>query len=278
MAKQEGGKPVLDPPEEKKAEDEESLNQNITYEVIRREGEKELERPLSALAWAGIAGGMSMGFSFVTEALLRSHLPDTEWRPLITKLGYPVGFLIITLGSQQLFTENTITPIVPLLVERTAAKLKRVGSLWGVVLAANLAGALIFASLIGLTTVFEPKVHEAFTAIAQEALKSGFLTTFVRGIFAGWLIALMVWMLPSASTSQIPVIVLMTWLVGVGGLSHVVVGSVEVFYLIVTGHVSVVTYTTDFMIPALTGNILGGLVFVTWLNHMQVTAGDGHRK
>jgi formate/nitrite transporter FocA (FNT family) len=275
---EEARKPKLDPPEEKKAEKEESLNQNITYEVIRREGDKELERPASALLWAAIAGGLSMGFSFVTEALLRAHLPDVEWRPLITKLGYPVGFLIITLGSQQLFTENTITPIVPLLVSRTAEKLRKVAMLWSVVLLGNLVGALLFAALIGLTDVFEPKVHVAFTAIGQEAIRSGFLTTFARGIFAGWLIALMVWMLPAASTNQVAVVSIMTWIVGVGGLAHIIVGSVEVLYLVVTAQASLGTYFIGFMIPALLGNVIGGLVLVTWLNHAQVVAGDGHRK
>lgn len=271
-------KPDLDPDEKKKAEDEESLNANITYEVVRREGDKELSRPPSALFWAAVAGGMSMGFSFLAEGLLRAYLPDAEWRPLLTNLGYPVGFLIISLGSQQLFTENTITPIVPLLVARTSEMLKRVAILWIVVLIGNLLGALAFASLVGLTDAFEPKVHAAFAALGQEALRSGFATTFVRGIFAGWLIALLVWMLPAASTEQVSIIIVMTYLVGLGGLAHIIVGSVEVLYLVVTGAASIGTYFNGFMIPALLGNILGGLTLVTWLNHAQVVSGGGRSK
>jgi formate/nitrite transporter FocA (FNT family) len=276
-SREEEGKPDLDPSEEKKAEEEESLNQNITYEVIRREGDKELRRPNSALFWAALAGGMSMGFSFVTEGLLRAHLPDADWRPLVTKLGYPVGFLIITLGSQQLFTENTITPVVPYLVSRTSEKLKKLSSLWLVVLIGNLLGALIFAGLIGWTDVFQPGVHEAFSAIGHEAIEPGFLTIFVRGIFAGWLIALMVWMLPAASTSQIAVVSIMTYLVGIGSLSHIIVGSVEVLYLVLTAQAEASTYFIHFMIPALLGNVLGGLTMVTALNHAQVTSGGGHK-
>ncbi len=276
--KEEERRPDLDPEEQKKAQEEESLNANITYEAVRREGDKELSRPASALFWAALAGGMSMGVSFMTEGLLRSHLPDADWRPLITTLGYPVGFLIISLGSQQLFTENTITPIVPLLVARTAEMFKRVGMLWIVVLVGNLLGALAFASLSGLTDVFEPKVHEAFAAMGHEALRSGFTTTFMRGIFAGWIIALMVWMMPAASSEQVTTIVIMTYLVGLGGLAHIIVGSVEVLYLVVTGAVSIGTYFTGFMVPALLGNIVGGLTLVTGLNHAQVTAGGGRSK
>jgi formate/nitrite transporter FocA (FNT family) len=270
-------KPELDPLERKKANEEESLNESITYEVVRKEGEKELERPISALTWAAIAGGLSMGFSFLVEALLHSHLPDAEWRPLITKLGYPVGFLIITLGSQQLFTENTITPIVPALVEKSEKVWRKVAALWAAVLIGNLIGGLVFASLTGWLDALEPKTHTAMTSIAEHALRGGFPFIFAKGIFAGWLIALMVWMLPAASSEKIPTIVIMTYIIGIGSFSHVIVGSVEVLYLVVTGQASVMTFFGGFFLPALLGNIIGGVVFVTALNHLQTVAGGGRK-
>ena len=275
---EEANKPELDALEENKARQEESLDQKITYDVIRREGDKELERPLSGLWWAAVAGGLSMGFIFMTEALLRSHLPDAEWRPLITKLGYPVGFLIITLGSQQLFTENTVTPIVPLMLSYTAEKMRKMISLQVVVLLGNLLGGILFAAALGWTDVFEPKVHTAFSAIGHEALRHGFLTMLASGIFAGWLIALMVWMLPAASANQVSVISIITYLIGLGGLAHIVVGSIEVFYLVMTGEEGIGTYLSRFFVPVLIGNVIGGFVLVTWLNHAQVTSGDGHKK
>ncbi len=131
---------------------------------------------------------------------------------------------------------------------------------------------------MGWTDVFEPKVHAAFTDIGHEALRNGFLTTMASGIFAGWLIALMVWMLPAASSNQVSVVSIMTYIVGLGGLAHVIVGSVEVLYLVVTGQADIATYFARFFIPSLTGNVLGGFVLVTWLNHAQVTSGDGHKK
>jgi formate/nitrite transporter FocA (FNT family) len=270
-------KPDLDPVEEKKAEKEESLNERVTYEVVRKEGVKELERPLSALTWAAIAGGLSMGFSFVVEALLHAHLPDAEWRPLLTKLGYPVGFLIITLGSQQLFTENTITPIVPALAEKSARVWAKVGALWTAVLVGNLIGTFVFAAMIGWMDVLEPKTHTAMTSIAEDTVRGGFPWIFAKGIFAGWLIALMVWMLPAASREKVPVIVIMTYIIGIGSFSHVIVGSVEVLYLVVTAQASVWTFIAGFFLPALLGNVIGGLVFVTALNHLQTVAGGGRK-
>ena len=176
--------PELEEREKKKADDEESLNASITYEVIRREGEKELERSPQALAWSGLAAGLSMGFILVAEGVLRSHLPDAPWRPLIAKLGYSVGFLIVILGSQQLYTENTLTPIVPLLARRSVEMLGRVLRLWVIVLSTNLAATIVFAWVLARTTLFDPELHAAFIGVASEALRGDFATTFLRAIFA----------------------------------------------------------------------------------------------
>ncbi|HEY3838032.1 MAG TPA: formate/nitrite transporter family protein, partial [Bryobacteraceae bacterium] len=100
------------------AESRTSVSAAVIHEAIRKDGDEELQRPMSALAWSGLAAGMSMGFSFLAEGLFRSHLPDAPWRPLLVNLGYPVGFLIVVIGRQQLFTENTLTAIIPLLARR----------------------------------------------------------------------------------------------------------------------------------------------------------------
>ena len=272
-----GGKgkgPDLDQDEQQKAKDEESLNASVTYEAIRREGEKELARPAQALAWSGLAAGLSMGFILVAEGLLRSHLPEAPWRPLVAKLGYTVGFLIVMLGSQQLYTENTLTPIVPLLSQKSGAMLGRVLRLWGIVLVSNLLGTIVFAWVLARTTLFDPEVHTAFLGVASEAMRGDFWTTLLRAIFAGWLIALMVWMIPGSKGAQFSVIVAMTYLVGVAGLAHIIAGSTEAAYLVARGAATWGDYAGRFVVPALIGNTLGGVTLVAALNHAQVVGGD----
>jgi formate/nitrite transporter FocA (FNT family) len=137
-------------------------------------------------------------------------------------------------------------------------------------LVGNLVGVIIFAWMLGRTELFEPNVKQAFEEIGREAIKATFWVTSVRGVMAGWLIALMVWMLPAAASSKVAVIGIMTYLVGLGGLSHIIAGSADVLYLVSTGAIGWGTYLTAFMIPALLGNTLGGLGFVAALNHAQV--------
>src|SRR5512147_2182603 len=146
-----------------------AIRPHVVHEAIRKEGEDELRRPSSALAWSGFAAGLSMGFSLVGEGLLRSHLPDVPWRPLISKFGYSLGFVVVILGRQQLFTENTLTPVLPVLHRHTGAGLLKLLRLWVVVLVANLVGGAIFAWAAGNTAAFRPDVRNAFLEIGREA-------------------------------------------------------------------------------------------------------------
>lgn len=269
-----GHAPELGETQRKQAEEEQSLDAKTTYEVIRQEGERELERSTAALAWSALAAGLAMGFSLVAQGILRTHLPDAPWRPLVTSLGYSVGFLIIILGSQQLFTENTLTAVTPLLARRDRATLGNTARLWAVVLVANLLGALAFAWVAGRTEMFEPDVRRAFAELSREATEPGFGRILLRGIFAGWLIALMVWMLPAAKTAHLWVILIVTWLVGAAHLSHVIAGSVEAFYLSATGELGWGGSLGGYTVPSLIGNVIGGTALVAALNHAQATSGE----
>jgi formate-nitrite transporter family protein len=246
------------------------LKAALVHEIIREEGEEELARSTGALAWSGLAAGLSMGFSLVVEGLFHHHLPDAGWRPLIASFGYTTGFVIVILGRQQLFTENTLTGVIPVLTRRDRATVQALAHLWGVVLLANLVGAGLFAALAAGAPIFEPNLHQDFLAIGERAAAGSHLILFVKAIIAGWLIALMVWMLPGAGPTRLGVILLITYIVALGGFSHIIAGSVDVLYLVFSCDKSFFSYLFDFMLPVLLGNIVGGSALVAMLNHAQV--------
>jgi formate/nitrite transporter FocA (FNT family) len=259
--------------ERDEAERRSSPSGAIVYEAVKKEGVEELGRRTAALGWSGLAAGLSMGFSFAAEGLLRHALPDGVWVPLVAKLGYSVGFLIVVLGRQQLFTENTLTVILPLLRRRDSLTLKHVLRLWAIVLGANLVGAWLFATVAARTTMFDPDVRGVFDAIAQEAMAPGAATVMLRGIFAGWLIALMVWLLPFAESARVGVIIVITYVVGIGSFSHVIAGSVETFYLVASGAQSFGQYAFGYLLPSLVGNVIGGTSLVAAIAHAQYVGG-----
>ncbi len=213
-----------------------------------------------------------MGFSLVAMGALQAALPDTPWRSLVVSLGYPVGFLIVILGRQQLFTENTLTPVLPLLHNRDAETLMRVLRLWSVVLVTNILGAFLFAATIANTAIFKPETRAAFGDIGVEALAGGAGAHFLRAIFSGWLVALLVWLLPGADSSGAFLIVVISYLIGVAGLSHIIAGSVESLFAVLTGRGTWGDYAFHFFVPVLLGNILGGSALVGALAHAQVVA------
>jgi formate/nitrite transporter FocA (FNT family) len=217
-----------------------------------------------------------MGFSFIVEGIFRTYLPDQHWRPLISKLGYPVGFLLVIAGRQQLFTENTLTAIIPLLARRNWATLVAVLRLWVVVLAANLAGAHIFAWVMVHTAALPGQFYDAFDAIARESANVSPGDAVLRGVFAGWLIAMVVWMIAAVETGRLWIIIILTYVVAIGGFTHVIAGSVEVLYLVMSGEKSWGGFMSRYMAPTLLGNILGGVALVSALNHAQVISGMTH--
>jgi formate/nitrite transporter FocA (FNT family) len=259
--------------EQRQVEERLAIGANVVYETIRREGEDELCRTASALAWSAFAAGLSMGFSFIAEGLLMAHLPDQPWRSLITSAGYVVGFLIVILGRQQLFTENTLTVVLPLLVRKDLSTLLRMLRLWGVVLVSNLVGTFLFALCLGKIGIFNAQTQKCLTQIGVAHLGSSFGIVLVRAIFAGWLIALMVWLLPGAESARVGIIMIITYLVGISGFNHIIAGSTTMFFLILTHSTSWGIYVTQFFLPTLMGNIIGGFSLVAALGHAQVVGG-----
>jgi formate-nitrite transporter family protein len=213
---------------------------------------------------------VSISFSVLAQAVLTLHLPDTPWRPVVAALGYPLGFLMVVLGRQQLFTENTITIVLPVMAERSLANLRALGRVWSIVLVANMAGTLLAAAFCSLTPVVTPETLEAMRGLGRDLLDRPVSQMFFYAITAGYLIANMVWMKPAAEGNQVLLVVVMTYLVAIAGSAHIVAGSVEAFLLVIAGELGVGEMLWRFSIPVLLGNIVGGTALFAMLSYAQV--------
>ncbi len=243
------------------------LSSKLIYEVIRREGEEELARPKRSLIWSGLAAGQLIAFSVLGEAIFRTYLPDAPWRHLLENVGYSLGFLLVIIGKMQLFTENTITTVLPLMVRPTPKMLGRVARLWAIVLAANVVGAFAVAFMMVFTQVIPDNLQPAIHQLSAHATGMPPLQGFFRAIPAGVLVAAIVWMLPQNEDSSFFIILTFTWLIAAGDFTHVVAGSVEMAYLMWTGDLGLFRALFGFFLPVLAGNIFGGtLIFalMTW--------------
>ena len=240
------------------------------HEHIRQEGEKELERDAMALLWSAIAAGLSMGASLLAKGIFHVQLDGVPGGFLLENLGYTFGFIIVIMARQQLFTENTVTAVLPIMHNPTAGNITLLMRLWSVVLLGNLIGTGIAAWAFGYMPIFDEATRDAFVKIGMNVMKNTPSEMFANAIISGWIIATMVWMFPSAGSAIIVVIILMTWLIALADTTHIVVGTVEVLYLVFTGTVHWFDFFWPFALPTLAGNICGGTFIFALLSHAQI--------
>ena len=260
----------LDDREQEEVEDHQQLPALIIYEAVRQQGQDELERPVGSLWWSGLTAGLGMGFSLAAEGALRANLPDTPWRALVECFGYSVGFLIVILSRHQLFTENTLSAMLPVLHPPAGKHALKLARLWGIVFVANVLGTALFAAILLAPAVVSSHLLDGMLDVARELGHRPSGEVFCRAIPAGWLIATLVWMLPSADTAKIWVIVGVTYLISLFQLTHVVAGAAEVFLLTFHGEMNLSGALFGFIGPMLIGNVVGGSVLFAMLSFGQV--------
>ncbi|MDA8487883.1 formate/nitrite transporter family protein [Kluyvera sp. Awk 3] len=240
------------------------------HEHIRQEGEKEMERDAMALLWSAIAAGLSMGASLVAKGIFHVELDGVPGGYLLENLGYTFGFIIVIMARQQLFTENTVTAVLPVMQNLTLGNVGLLMRLWGVVLLGNLIGTGLAAWAFEYMPIFKEETRDAFIKIGLDVMKNSPTEMFANAIISGWLIATMVWMFPAAGAAKIVVIILMTWLIALSDTTHIVVGSVEILYLVFNGTLHWSDFIWPFALPTLAGNIFGGTFIFALMSHAQI--------
>jgi formate/nitrite transporter FocA (FNT family) len=71
----------------------------------------------------------------------------------------------------------------------------------------------------------------------------------------------------------VSIIIILTYVVGLGAFNHIVAGSTTVFFVVLAHSVSMLICVRQFFIPTLLGNIVGGVALVAALGHAQVVGG-----
>jgi len=229
----------------------------------------ELRRSSRGLAFSGIAGGITLGLSGLSVAAVQAMLGAGSWQQFVSYLMYPAGFIAVIIGRSQLFTENTLYPVVLVLDEKR--HLLATLRLWGVVFTANVFGAVLFAALAIRTAALHSNVAGALVQLGSDAAQGSFAHLFWSGVVGGWLIALVAWMVTAShwTIGQVAMIWLLTFIVGIGHFAHCIVTSCEILSATMAGAVSAGSYF-HWLMPATLGNIAGGVGIVSVLNYGQV--------
>ena len=291
-------KPSEQPPrDERRQQEEEKIDQELDKieneekeEDIRdidkpKEGEQilkeqirtsltEYRRHSKALFTSAFSAGLEVGFSLLLMGVLYTMFSEQlseSGLNLALAMAYPIGFIFVIIGRSELFTEHTTLAVLPVL--NGTVSLQALAKLWGIVYVGNLMGGYLFGFILvqigpGMGTVS----LDAFQHIAEKLIKYNWWLTLSSGVFAGWLMGLLSWLVTSSrdTISRIVVIILVTTVIGLGELHHSIVGSIEMFAgLISSEEISINDYV-HFQVWATLGNIIGGTVFVAAIKYGQL--------
>jgi formate/nitrite transporter FocA (FNT family) len=245
---------------------------NEIYEQVARNARRELARTNKAMAVSGIVGGLTMGLTGLSVAVVSAHLStgvQAPWADFISLMFYPMGFMAVILGRGQLFTENTLYPVALILAER-----RHVWStlrLWGVVFPSNLAGALLFAILAARTKALQPDTLHALAQLGAQAASPSMKHIFWSGVVGGWMIAMVAWLVSGSHsiTGSFVIIWTLAFIVGLGHFAHCIATSGEILTAVLNHQTSLAAYFR-WLLPAVSGNITGGVLLVTLLEYGQV--------
>jgi len=156
------------------------------------------------------------------------------------------------------------------LKDTTWEKIWRMGRLWTIVLTANFIGTLFAAAFCTFTPVLPPELLHGMQHISRALLDLSWWDMAFHGVSSGFLIAAMVWMIPTAENAKFAVITLMTYLIAVGGFTHIVAGSMEANILVLAGDWEWWRMLLQFFVPVLLGNMIGGTALFALISYAQV--------
>lgn len=242
-----------------------------TDEVFQRivvAADEEVTSGRRELFFSGLAAGFAITITFLLYA---SVTAATAGDPILSQLLYPLGFIYIILGGYQLYTENTLPPVA-LVLERLVS-IPKLLTKWLTVLAGNFTGGALGAFALASTGVFSPTTTDAATMLAQTGVRTPWMALFFKAVFAGLIVAGVVWVDYASrdTTARLIVIYLAFFAIPLGDLYHVVVSFTEVVYLVLLGDLALATGLVEFVLPVLLGNTVGGVVLVTAVNYFQTT-------
>jgi formate-nitrite transporter family protein len=246
------------------------------YERTRVEGERRLSRPLLELAATALVGGFDVAFGVAAYVLAAGFAEESSSgvAKLVGAVAFGIGFVFVVVGRSELFTENFLVPIAGLEGRNPQSWLK-LGELWIATLVLNLVGGTLLAIILTSQGVLAGPSHRAAVDLAEHLTRSSTLTSLLSAVVAGALMTLMTWFVEGAAQSM-SVRILMAWIVGalivLGTFNHAIVSTIEIVFGMRLGADVGIGELFSNLGLAIGGNLVGGLLLVTFVRSAQAFA------
>jgi formate/nitrite transporter FocA (FNT family) len=236
------------------------------FQRVVASADEEIDSSTRALFFSGIAAGFAITLTFLGHALGGALFPNNGF---LSAILYPVGFLYIIMGRYQLYTENTLPPVALVLTRLTSVPM--LVRVWSVVLVGNIIGAGLGAFVLANSHVLSPEAMRAGAEFTRHGLSLAWWDVFLKALFAGWLVAGVVWLNHAArdTVSRFLLIYIVFYMIAAGELYHVITTACEALYFVFVSGTGLFTVFSEFWLPVLLGNTIGGVVLVALVNYAQ---------
>ena len=235
------------------------------------EGERRLARRPVGLLATGFAGGVEILFGIVAMVVTTAGFTPLLGEPgahVVGSVAFGLGFILITIGRAELFTENFLIPVSA--VHAGRATLRALLQMWTLTLVANLVGLTLFAAVFSYGGVLKTESLQAAGTLSDTYAHRAWFAALLSAVAAGTVMTLFTWVIAAAEdvTARVLLAALIGFILGVPSLNHAVVSFGEIIFGLFAGS-STGDYwdlTRNFVV-AVAGNLIGGvgLVFMTRL-------------
>jgi formate/nitrite transporter FocA (FNT family) len=246
------------------------------YAQARDEGRRRLARPVLELVATALVGGFDVAFGVVAFALTAGAIGASrpELAHLAGALAFGIGFVFVVVGKSELFTENFLVPIAGL-ERRSRASWLKLGELWVGTLLLNLVGGTALAVLVTSKGVLPRTSHDELMRLAERLTSHSAVAELLSAVVAGALMTLMTWFVEGAAETS-GVRIVMSWIVGaliaLGTFNHAIVSTIELVFGMRYGASVTVGELFSNLGLAIGGNLVGGLLLVTFARSAQALA------
>jgi formate-nitrite transporter family protein len=224
--------------------------------------------PLLEQVMTGFIAGVTIVFGLVASAVVET-LVAPDLGPGVGRLAgaaaFGIGLVFLVVGRSELFSENFFDPVATTIERPDRHHWLGLLRLWPTILLLNLVGGAILVALLSVEGALPAGSHETLVRVAEEVAAKGWGATFVRAVFAGALISLLSYLLAASDT--VTDRILLSYMVGfvlaLGPFDHVVVSALHLLFgALLSGTVGVAEIGLH-LVPAVAGNLVGGVVLVT---------------
>ena len=238
------------------------------------DGAERLSRSTAVLGATSLLGGFHVMLGLTALVMMEGALTPVLPEPSAHVLGslvFGVGFVFLTIGRSELFTENFLIPVATVIAGRSSVgKLLR---LWGVAFALNAAGLALFAWILTRDGVIvDDEALRAAGSLADTLADRDVAAALLSAVVAGAVMTLFTWLSEAAESdvTRVLVALLIGFVLLAPSLNHCVLAFGEITFGILAGtaeaNVADLLRNTGL---ATVGNIVGGVGFVTFTRMVQ---------